>query len=342
MRFRWVGAAVIAGLAALGLAGSATWAYWSLHAPHAAWNGTHVDVNLEPGLHAKAVLDRLTKAGVLGAPSMTRFWLRVRGGSSELRAGEYRFDRPQSAIEVVERLIRGDVLLHAVTVPEGLTLIETSERFSESGFGPREALLAAFQNPALIHDLDPTATDLEGYLFPDTYHFPRTTSAETISEAMVRRFREVTGEAFVEAAGNVGLAVHDAVTLASLIEKETGVADERRVISSVFHNRLHKGMRMQCDPTVRFALARAGRPTERLSRKDLTFESPWNTYIVRGLPPGPIANPGKASLSAAVSPAEGNLLYFVAAPGGGHQFSTDLESHEKAVKVWRNYSRSSR
>jgi UPF0755 protein len=342
MRFRWVAAGLVAGLAVLILTVSAGIALRSLHAPHAGWSGSHVDVVLEPGLHAEAMLDRLHRNGVLRAPGTIRLWLRIRGKSGKLRAGEYRFEQPQSAIEIVERLIDGDVLLHPVTVPEGFTLDEISGRFSESGFGSHESLLAPFRNPEPIQDLDPTAEDLEGYLFPDTYYFPSTTSAEIIAEAMVTRFRNVTGEAFLESAEKVGLGLREAVTLASLIEKETGVADERRVISSVFHNRLQRGMRMQCDPTVRFALARAGQPTERLSRKDLTFDSPWNTYVVRGLPPGPIASPGKASLLAAVSPADGDLLYFVAAPGGGHQFSEDLVSHEKAVKVWRRYSRSSR
>jgi len=342
MRVRWAALGALAALLAVAVAGSAAWGWQALHAPHAAWTGSHVDVVLEPGLHARAMIAKLSERGVIREPELTRLWLRVRGISGELRAGEYRFDRPESAIEVLDRLIDGDVLLYAVTVPEGLTLVEVGDRFVASGFGPLESLLAAFRDPTSIRDLDPAASDLEGYLFPDTYHFAKATPASGIAAAMVSRFRTVTGETFLASARAVGLELSEAVTLASLIEKETGVKGERRVISSVFHNRLRLRMRLQCDPTVRYALVRAGHATERLSRKDLEFDSPWNTYVVRGLPPGPIANPGLASLLAAVSPAKGDLLYFVAAPGGGHEFSADLVSHQKAVAVWRRYSRSSR
>jgi UPF0755 protein len=334
-------AAAVLVLVLLPLAG-AGWCWRELHRPHAGWPGDRVDVVLEPGLGAGAMLDRLAARGVVARPGLLRAWLRVKGGSGDLRAGEYRFDRPASPLEVLGRLRAGDVLLYPVTVPEGLVYREVAARLAEAGFGPVDALLQAFGDPTPILDLVPDATDLEGYLFPDTYHFPRGIPATEVAGTMVRHFRNVIDDEFRRAAEEVGLAIGDAVVLASLIEKETGLADERPLVSRVFHNRLRKGMRLQCDPTVRYALMRAGRPVERLTYKDLEFDSPWNTYVVRGLPPSPIANPGRASLIAAVRPAEGDLLYFVAAPGGGHRFSKDLAAHQRAVAEWRRYSRSAR
>jgi len=234
------------------------------------------------------------------------------------------------------------VLLHAVTVPEGLDVGETATRIAEQGFGPVEALLAAFRDPAPVLDLDPEAEDLEGYLFPETYHFPRGATPGAIAETMVARFREAATSDYAARAASVGLTLRQAVTLASMIERETSRPEERARISTVFHNRLARGMRLQCDPTVVYALRRAGRTPARLTYRDLEFDSPWNTYVVRGLPPGPIASPGRPSLDAAVNPVEGSELYFVASPDGGHRFSETLEQHVQAVAEWRRYLRSSR
>ena len=160
--------------------------------------------------------------------------------------------------------------------------------------------------------------------------------------ALVGRFREVTGTVHAREAARSGLGFRGSLILASLIEKETGLPDERARVSRVFHNRLERGMLLQCDPTVLYALQRDGRPVRRLSRKDLQYDSPWNTYRYGGLPPGPICSPGKDSLAAAIAPSEGDELYFVAAPDGGHTFSATLDQHLRAVRIWRNYSRSSR
>jgi UPF0755 protein len=324
--------------AAAGLA----WTWRTLSRPVADWPGRTVDVVLEPGLDAGSVLQRLADAGVLRRPRLVRLWLACRGGAERLHAGEYRFDRPISALEVLARLRQGDVLLHPVTLPEGLTMSEVAGRLGAAGLGSRESFLAAFSDPAAIRDLDPEATDLEGYLFPDTYHFSRHQRPDIIADALVRRFREAVGPAYRERADRAGLGLRQAVTLASMIEKETALDEERARISGVFHNRLKRGMRLECDPTVIYALERAGRPVGRLSRAHLQFVSPWNTYVVSGLPAGPIANPGRASLLAAVEPLEGDELFFVAAPGGGHRFSDDLPSHRQAVAQWRHYVRSSR
>jgi UPF0755 protein len=318
------------------------WMALEMGRPYAAWEGERADVTLEPGMSAGAMLRELHEAGVVRHPGLVRRWLSLSGGSDSLQAGEYRFEEPISPQRVMERLRAGDVILYGVTVPEGLWLEEVARQIAEQGFATEESLLAAFRDPDPVRDLDPLAEDLEGYLFPDTYHFPRGADAGDVVEAMIARFVSVADEDYRARAEGVGLSLREAVTLASLIERETSVAAERERISRVFHNRLERGMRLQCDPTVIYALHRAGRPVKRLYSKHLEFESPWNTYRVHGLPVGPIANPGEASLLAAVEPAEGPELYFVAAPGGGHQFSNDLGEHLRAVAEWRDYVRSSR
>jgi UPF0755 protein len=328
-------------LAASGL--TTMWGWAELNTPHKGWEGETIRVDIPRGEDARAVVDRLARAGVLRRPGLVRLWLRLRHDAGRrLQAGEYRFDRPATALSVLDRLARGDVLLHPVTLPEGLDLRQTAERIAGAGFVDREELVAAFHDPSPILDLDPEAEDLEGYLFPDTYWFPRDEPPERIAASLVRRFREVAGESYAPRAAEAGLTLREAVTLASLVEKETGRAEGRGRVSPVFHNRLDRGMRLQCDPTVLYAMAREGIHVDRLLSRHLSFNSPWNTYVVRGLPPGPIANPGLASLEAAIEPEDGDDLFFVAAPGGGHHFSKDLRSHQRAVRIWRDYVRSSR
>lgn len=332
---------------AAGLAGTAAlcgliWTGRELRRPHAGWPGPAAEVLLEPGQSAESMLDELAEAGVLRRPALVRVWLLWAGGADRLQAGEYRFDAPASAVEVVRRLRAGDVVLHEVTLPEGLTLAETARRLAEAGFGPDDALRSAFANTAWIRDLDADAPDLEGYLYPETYHFARGERPERIAEAMTLQFRQAVGPEFAGQARASGLTVRQAVTLASMIELETSLPQERPRVSAVFHNRLARGMRLECDPTVDYALARAGREVERLTFEHLRFESPFNTYVIQGLPAGPIANPGRVSLLAAVAPLESDELYFVAAPTGGHRFSRDLAAHHRAVAEWRRYVRSSR
>jgi UPF0755 protein len=332
--------AILAALITVG--GFVAYVAWELHHPYAGWEGPSAKLVLEPGLNAGRMLDVLHDAEVVRRPGLLRAWMSFRGTGGSLHAGEYEFASPNSPLEVIERLRRGDVVLHAITIPEGLYLEEVAEQIASAGFAAYDDLLVVFSDPAPIRLLDSKADNLEGYLFPDTYHFPGNVSARQIGQAMVDRFVEVVGKDYVAQAQGVGLSLRQAVTLASMIERETGVPGERARVSRVFHNRIQRRMRMQCDPTVYYALHRAGRPVTRLYSKHLEFESPWNTYRVRGLPPGPIANPGEASLFAAIRPDEGDELFFVARPNGGHVFSKDLPSHQRAVAVWRDYVRSSR
>jgi UPF0755 protein len=331
--------------AGLGLAGAlaAAGGCWSLlNRPWAGRSGQPVTVVLEPGLSATAMLERLAQEGVIRHAALVGVWAELSGQARELHAGEYRFERAMSPLQVLGRLRRGEVVLHPVTLPEGLVLEEIALRLAQAGVGEVAPLVAAFRDPSPIRDLDPEAVDLEGYLFPDTYHFARGEAPASVAFRLVERFRDAIGEDYSRQAAIVGLDLRGAVTLASLIERETAVAAERGRVSRVFHNRLRSGMKLECDPTVLYAMRRAGLPLGRLSYRDLQLDSPWNTYRTTGLPAGPIANPGRDSLLAAVEPAPGDELFFVAAPGGGHRFSRTLADHLEAVAAWRSYSRSSR
>lgn len=250
-----------------------------------------------------------------------------------LKAGEYRFDRPATVSEVYERLQRDDVYTVPVTIPEGANIYEIAQRLEEAKLGTRDEFLAAVvADVHLIQDLDATAPSLEGYLFPDTYHFQRKATADKITAAMVKRFRV--------AASSIGLT-HDfrrVVTLASIVEKETPLPDERPLVASVMANRLARNMPLMTDPTVIYALLREGRYRGTIYASDLTNDSPYNTYRHAGLPPGPIANPGLASLRAAMNPAKTGYMYFVAATGnasGPSRFATTLEEHEQNVQAYR-------
>ena len=256
-------------------------------------------------------------------------WLE--GAGRRLQAGEYRFDTPMTPRAVVDKIVRGDVFLRPVTFREGLTIRQMAAIFEERGFGSQEAFVAAASKPGPIRELDRSASDLEGYLFPDTYTLPRRTTAEDLVARMMSRFEKALTPEIRQQAASRGLSVRELVTLASLVEKETAKAEERPLVAAVYANRLKVGMGMQCDPTVIYALERAGKYTGNLTRADLQFDSPYNTYRYAGLPPGPIAAPGQASLEAAANPAAVSYLYFVSRNDGSHAFATTLDEHNRNV-----------
>ncbi len=334
--------ACVVAVLAVGIAGALLWGRAALALPWSGWSGPAVVVELPDQTGARQAISILASAGVLRHPALVERWLIWQRQDRDIRAGEYRFDRPASALEVIDRICRGDVLLHPVTIPEGLDLMEVARRIAAAGLGSADALTAAFRNPLPVSDIDPAAADLEGYLFPDTYRFPKGTPAKKIARVLVRRFRKATGPDLGARAEAAGLRLREVVTLASLVEEETSRPEERPRVARVFLNRLRLGMPLQCDPTVLYALRRMGHPIAQLTRAQLRTPSPWNTYRRKGLPPGPICNPGRASLDAVLAPSSGADLYFVAAPGGGHTFSKDLASHNRAVGLWRRYERSSR
>jgi peptidoglycan lytic transglycosylase G len=310
------------------------WTFVSLSRPYKGYNEAETFVDIPAGSGPATMGRRLADAGIVRNAALFRAAVWMRGAGRRLQAGEYRFDQPATPLEVVDRLARGDVYVRSITFREGLTIRQMAAVFEEQGFGPAAAFRAAASNPDLIHETDPAATDLEGYLFPDTYSLPRRATAAQLVSHMVARFTAQTPELQSWAAAK-GLSTRQLVTLASIVEKETGRADERPLVAAVYSNRLKIGMGLQCDPTVIYALERAGRYTGNLRRDDLQFDSPYNTYRYAGLPPGPIASPGLASLKAAADPADVPYLYFVSRNDGSHAFAATLEEHNRNVQQYQ-------
>ena len=234
-------------------------------------------------------------------------------------------------MEITQRLERGDIYYHTITIPEGLTARETIALIAQSGLCKLEDLEKALPHSDWIGDLSPEARDLEGYLFPETYRVPRRITAEQLLKTMVDRFREVLLHLKAQHPLPQGWTPHRIVTLASMIEKEVKLDAERELVASVLTNRLRKGIPLACDPTIIYALKLSGKYDGNIRKRDLKIDSPYNTYVRTGLPPGPIANPGEESLKAALAPASTDFLYFVARNDGSHQFSKDFETHERAV-----------
>jgi UPF0755 protein len=303
--------------------------------PYKGFEGPEQFVEVPAGSGVASIGRRLTQAGVVRDPVTFRYAVWLIGGSKTLKAGEYRFDRAMTPEEVARKLARGDVYLRQITFREGLSIRDMAALFEQQGFGPRQAFVDAASRPDAIRGLDPEAADLEGYLFPDTYALPRRATAEKLVQMMVGRFQKQVGGDLPQRAAAAGMSVHETMTLASIVEKETGKSEERPLVAAVYANRLKIGMGLQCDPTVIYALQRAGRDTKNLTREDLQYDSPYNTYRYAGLPPGPIASPGKASVDAALQPANVPYLYFVSRNDGSHAFATTLEEHNKNVFRWQ-------
>jgi UPF0755 protein len=324
-------------LAALFLLSSVTgWLVRELGAPAAAAAGTGgVFFEVEKGWSARSVIARLRDRGIVRGGLALGLACRAFFPGERFKAGEYLFSPPLDAKDALFRIFGGRVYLEPVTIPEGLTGEEIAALLRPGDAEGAAAFRRAFLDAGLIADLDPRAEDLEGYLFPDTYNLPRKAPEADIVAAMVGEFHEVFDEGRRRRAAELGLTVREAVTLASLIEEETALPDERPLVSAVFHNRLKIGMKLDCDPTIAYALKREGRYTGRLLFRDLAFPSPYNTYLHAGLPPGPIANPGRPSLEAALYPAPEGYLYFVARGDGSHRFSRTLGEHLDAVKKFR-------
>lgn len=311
-----------------------------INTPYRGYTGAEQFVDIPAGAGVGAMARRLADAGVVRDPIAFRFAVWRTGASRQLKAGEYRFDQPMTPIEVARKIARGDVYLRHITFREGLTIRDMAQAFEQEGFGPRADFVKAAGDAALIRTLDPAARDLEGYLFPDTYAVPRKITAAKLVAMMAGRFLKEYEGALQQEVERQGRSVRQVVTLASIVEKETGKPDERPLVAAVYSNRLRIGMGMQCDPTVIYALQRAGRDIKNLTREDLQYDSPYNTYRYAGLPPGPIASPGRASLEAALHPADVPYLYFVSRNDGSHAFATTLEEHnhnvyEYQILYWR-------
>ena len=319
-------------LAAAGAAGVA----WSrMQTPYKGYQAGEQFVQIPVGAGASDIRQRLVDAGVVRDGLTLRLALRWTGASRDLQAGEYRFDQPMTAIEVVNKIARGEIYGQRITFPEGLTIREMAEHYESRKLGRARDFVEAARNAALIKDLDPMAPDLEGYLFPDTYTVGRTAVASQLIESMVAGFRAAYPGEAPQSGGDPPLTTRQLVTLASLVEKETAKPEERPVVSAVYRNRLRIGMPMQADPTVIYALLKRGKYDGNIRKDDLSIDSPYNTYRNPGLPPGPIASPGKAALEAALRPADVDYLYLVSRNDGSHVFATTLPEHNRNVQEYQ-------
>jgi UPF0755 protein len=303
--------------------------------PYQGYTGDEQFVDLPRGTQAQAIGRALAEAGVVRDPLVFRVALWLSGSARQLKAGEYRFDRPMTPGEVIEKIAKGDTFLRPITFPEGLTIRELARTFEARGFGTAASFTAAAANAGPVADLDPTAGDLEGYLFPETYALGRHDTAAELVPMMVARFRAVAGPNLVREARARGLSVREFVTLASIVEKEAGDLEERPAVAAVYLKRLRIGMALQADPTVIYALERAGRYNGNLTKENLTFDSPYNTYRHTGLPPGPIAAPSRSALEAVATSPETEYLYFVSRNDGTHVFARTLQEHNRNVQQYQ-------
>jgi peptidoglycan lytic transglycosylase G len=326
--------------------GGAVWLRGEIYNPY-QHDASKKTITIDPGASTTAIVARLYEEGVLKHEWPTRIWLRFFPNGKRFKAGDYEFKSPISPHEVIDQLTRGGVNTRQFTIPEGYNRFDIARMLYGLGLKepapPKlEDLQALFKNTSLIADIDPQAQSLEGYLFPDTYDYTANTKRAQLVEAMVKRFREVYTPDIQARAEEMKMSARQAVTMASLIEKEARVDGERELISSVFHRRLKMKMQLACDPTLIYAAILAGKYRGKIYQSDLERDSPYNTYKRVGLPPGPIASPGKRSLHAALNPADTDYLYFVvdaAKSDGSHKFSATSSDHENAVKALRRSER---
>ena len=324
-------------VALFSVAAAAAYFYYRLENPPGSRRpGEEVTVEIPAGTSTSEIFRRLKAAGVVEDARLAEIYYRLHRRRTALQAGEYRFHHPMPIDEVINRMGRGDVVRHAIVVPEGLTAEETFELFWKEGIGGPDAFHATLVETELVPGLTKGVSDLEGFLFPDTYVVTRTTSAKQIVDRMVANFRQHFSREIQRRAEALDLTTRQAVTLASIVQRESAVKSEGPVIAGVYLNRLHRGMRLQADPTVVYALKRDKKWTGLLHRSEYDYESPYNTYLHDGLPPGPICSPGADALRAAVNPARTAYLYFVADPSsGGHTFSATYEDHLVAIAMAR-------
>ena len=319
---------ILIGVAA---AGSAAWIGYQLGQPQGGVYTEERIIEIPKGTGTRQIASLLAEKGVISSPVLFLAARALRPGT-RLQAGEYAFSKPASVWTIFGRLARGDVRLYELRIPEGSNLFDIAEEVERIGMASKEAFRAAASDPSLIRDIDPDATSLEGYLFPSTYRLTRHTTAAQICRLMTAQFRAVW-----KRLEPMGVNPREIVTLASLVEKETGVKDERPLVAGVYRNRLELGIKLECDPTTIYAALLDNRYRGKIYRSDLDNQHPYNTYQHNGLPPGPIANPGEASLRAALTPAQTSHLFFVAKPdhSGAHNFSETIHDHSRAVAEYR-------
>ena len=307
------------------------WLAWQVYVPMTPPANT--SLLLHSGYSTRRIAAELKAAGVIRSELVFRVWHEVHPKPS-LKAGEYRFERAATLPQVYERIARGDIYFHVVTIPEGYMMFDIAKAMEDAGLGSAaDFLLVAETQTPLISDLAPEATSLEGYLFPNTYQFTRTETLEEMAAAMVHQFRQVAQQIGLTSSPNSD--VPQVVTMASIVEKETAAPEERPLVASVYYNRLAQKVALDADPSVIYAELLAGTYQGSLHHDDLAVKSPYNTYRFPGLPPGPIGNPGRSALEAAMHPDSTNFLYFVSDGNGHHRFARSLEEHNRNVAAYR-------
>ena len=334
---------------------AAGWFAWAVLTPVAP--AAQIFVMLRPGYSTRRIASELKAAGVIRSEEAFILWRYIRRRRS-LKAGEYLFDKRANIIDIQKRLRRGDVYFHSVVVPEGFTMFDIARAVEAAGLGPAQDFLKVAQSDtSLIADLAPGAPSLEGYLFPDTYEFSRMQTMHEMAAAMVKQFRQVAHQigllqeqnSETQESGSTTPSsslkivaetpVERTVIMASIVEKETAVAEERPLVASVYYNRLAKKIALDADPSIIYAELLAGTYSGALHHDDMRFNSRYNTYTHTGLPPGPIGNPGKSALEAAMHPAQSDYYYFVADAAGHHRFAQTLEEHNNNVAAYRRAMR---
>ena len=289
-------------------------------------------VEIPKGMSFHAIADRLQRENLIAHEWFFKGIARLTGGDRKIIPGEYELHPGMAATEILSKLVGGRVYYHTVTIPEGFTIEQIAKLLAEKKLADPVAFVRLTKDPELIHSLNLNVPTLEGYLFPDTYFFARPIPPEAIIRTFVRRFWEVFAPTYLVRTRDLDMTVQEVITLASVIEKEAGLSQERPLVSGVFHNRLRKNIPLQSDPTVIYALKDFD---GNIRKEDLLVESPYNTYLVVGLPPGPIANPGEEAIRAALFPTPTDFVYFVSRNDGSHEFSATLAEHEEAVEKYQ-------
>lgn len=289
-------------------------------------------IYIQPKTKFLTISRQLEDKGIIKSSFKFALLAKLTGSVNQVKAGEYELSPAMLPREVLNKLVNGWVIQHMVTIPEGYNIYQIAETLAKEGLVKKQEFLAKAFDKDIISSLGVEGSSLEGYLFPDTYEFWRDMQAEDVLRKMTGRFKKIYSQKYAEAAKGQGLSMREVVTLASIIERETGVPGERGLISAVFHNRLRRGMPLQADPTVIYGIRNFN---GNLTRKDLRTPTPYNTYIIKGLPPGPIACPGEAAIKAVLNPVKKRYLYFVSKNDGSHYFSITLEAHQRAVAIYQ-------
>jgi UPF0755 protein len=295
--------------------------------------GINQVITIREGMSLKEVAGALKGNGIITNKDLFMLWTRLLGNSRKIKAGEYLLNSGMAPVRIIEILTRGIIITYPVTVPEGFSIEQIGDILAANGLADKKLFVSLAHEPGVIKKYGISGPSLEGFLYPDTYQFGKGLPPSLIIDVMVKRFWEIVGP-YMDRIKGLKMTVEEVITLASIVEKETGTAEEMPLIASVFLNRLRNGMRMESDPTVIYGMNDF---TGNLTRKDLLESTPYNTYVIRGLPPGPIANPGLASIKAVLYPAETDYLYFVSKNDGTHYFSASIEEHNRAV--WKYQKR---